>query len=352
MAKKKRSKKKIILTVVISILSVALVVVIAGWIIVNHQLNKIKRIDTEAIVTVAPEDEDFEVDEVTDDEEVIEDTLDPDEVVWNDADVSVLQDNEIKNILFIGQDAREGEERARSDTMIICSINNRTKEITLVSLMRDMYVPIPGYSANRINSAYKFGDVELLDSTIEEDFGVHIDGNFVVNFEAFVTALTTIGDLDIELTGEEARYMNRTSRGFLQDEGFEPEDWDLQAGMNSLTPHQALSYARIRHIGNADYERTERQRKILIAAFDKMKDCSLSELYDVTSEIFPSLMTDLTNSEIMGYVYDVSTEHMEITGNYRIPVDHSYSCEQIQGMSVLVPNLSTNSEALQEYISG
>ena len=99
-------------------------------------------------------------------------------------DTNVLSDDDIKNILIIGQDRREGETgRTRSDTMIICSINTKTNKIYLTSLMRDMYVPIPGYGANRINAAYVFGGMDLLDSVIEQDFGVKIDGNVEVDFD-------------------------------------------------------------------------------------------------------------------------------------------------------------------------
>ena len=105
------------------------------------------------------------------------------------------------SFLLIGTDTRKDEANAgRSDTMIICSINKKTDTITLCSLMRDMYVPIPGNGSNRINAAYTFGGIALLDQTIEENFGVDIDANVVVDFDGFLSALEVIGNLDIELT--------------------------------------------------------------------------------------------------------------------------------------------------------
>ena len=77
----------------------------------------------------------------------------------------------IVNILLVGQDAREGQGGQRSDSMIVCSINKTKRTVTLISIMRDTYVQIPGYGGNRINAAFAFGGYDLLDKTIEENFG-------------------------------------------------------------------------------------------------------------------------------------------------------------------------------------
>lgn len=348
--KKKKLPKWAI--IVIAIASALALFVVGVVIFINSRLNKINKIDNETLVTIAPEDEVFETDIVIDETSEQQNTMEPEDVVWADADINIMSDADVVNILFIGQDARPGEERARADSIIVCSINSRTNEITLVSLMRDMYVPIPGYSANRINAAYKFGGMELLDSVIEQDFGITIDGNVAVDFQSFIEAMSYVGNLDIELTAQEARYLNRNAENFANDAGYEPEEWNLTEGVNSLTPEQSLAYARIRHIGNSDYERTERQRLVLRAAFDKMNELPLPELLDFADEVLPCLYTDMTNSEMLGYIYTVVTNNISIGNDYRIPVDHSYSSECIQGMSVLVPNLSTNSEALQDYLTG
>ncbi|MFQ9799037.1 MAG: LCP family protein [Clostridia bacterium] len=97
------------------------------------------------------------------------------------------------NILLIGQDRREGEGRQRSDSMILATINKKSQSIYLTSFMRDMYVPIPGYSDNRINAAYAFGGMDLLDDTIETNFGIHIDGNVEVDFSGFKTLIDMMG---------------------------------------------------------------------------------------------------------------------------------------------------------------
>ena len=126
------------------------------------------------------------------------------EPAW-DGETEVIKDKKVKNFLLIGQDRREDEdEQQRSDSMIICSMNMRTRKITLVSLMRDMYVPIPGYQSNRINASYALGGMKLLDETIEKNFGIHIDGNVEVDFAGFIDSMSEIGGLEMELTQEEA----------------------------------------------------------------------------------------------------------------------------------------------------
>ena len=305
------------------------------------KLRKIKRIDRQKEVAIAREEETFEVDEP----EIggAENTIEPEEVEWNmDELEEIAKDQEIKNILLIGQDRRSGQGRQRSDSMIICSFNQRTKEITMVSLMRDIYVPIPGYSDNRINAAYAFGGMTLLDQVIEQDFGLTIDANIEVDFDGFIAAMMEVGDIPMELREEEALHLNGQNNS-----------WHLVAGTNMLTPEQALAYARIRKIGNADYERTERQRKVLRAAFSQIKNKDVVTLLNMTDRLFPNLTTDMNNAELLSYVYMVATGGMNLADeSYRLPADGTFTSQRIRGMAVLVPDLAANASILKEVIYG
>lgn len=326
-------KKKVIITVAVVVL-LALAAGVGALLFANNMLNRMNRVKEEEII--AREEQDFE----TDTEEP--DTIEASEVSWDSADVKVMEDQDIENILLIGQDRRPGQGRQRSDSMIICSINKRSNRITLVSLMRDMYVPIPGFDDNRINATYAFGGMHLLNETIEQDFGIHIDGNVEVDFEGFITALTKVGPLDITLRQEEADYINNA---LGRD--------DLTAGVNALDAEQALVYARTRKVGDGDYERTDRQRTVLMTAFNKMRSSDIATTYGLAKELLPSLTTDLTNAEMLGLVYTVLTNDMTLSReSYRIPIDGSYSSERIRGMAVIVPDLKANREALKQYLYG
>ena len=277
------------------------------------------------------------------------DGLDADSIDWGNAEIQVMEDEEVSNILLIGQDRRKGEDRQRSDSIIICSVNKDKGEIILTSVMRDLYVPIPGYKDNRINAAYQFGGMELLDEVIEENLGVHIDGNVEVDFDGFMESLSVLGNLDIELNATEAKYLSAHSDLSETDEN----GWTLKEGVNSMTPAQLLAYSRTRFIGNSDWERTERQRKVLMAAYEKAKNMSPFNLIRLAYEIFPNFTTDLSIGQIVGYIYTVLTGGINGIESYRIPVDGTYNCVTLSaGMEVLIPDLSANSSYLQQFIYG
>ena len=329
-----KRKKKFPIWAIILIIVLIIVLLMGGvYAYVNHKLSKIMRVDISPEVVVDPSLETFET------EEGLTDTIDPEDIVWNNADIEVMKDKDVSNILLIGQDRREGQGRQRSDSMIICSLNKKTNKIILTSVMRDMYVPIPGYSDNRINAAYQFGGMELLDRVMEESLGVHIDANVEVDFEGFINCMAEIGNIDMQLNEEEAKYLN------------DANGWNLQAGYNSLTPEQALAFSRVRYVGHSDWERTDRQRRVIISAFNNVKGLSIPELISLADRIFPNVTTDMTNSEILGYVYTVVTNKMTTIDSNRLPAEGTYTCETLRkGMEVLVPDLKANAECLKEYI--
>ena len=114
----------------------------------------------------------------------------------------------------------------------------------------------------------------------------------------------------------------------------------------------ALDYSRIRKIGHADYERTERQRRVITAAFNKVKDLPYNEIINFVNVGFPLVTTDLSNTQILSLAYTVYTLNADEIETYRIPVDGAFREVSIRGMSVLVPDLYKNRQALNEYIYG
>lgn len=249
-----------------------------------------------------------------------------------------LTNKNIVNILLIGQDKRPKEKNARSDSMIIATVNKNSNSIKLTSLMRDMYVPIPGYANNKINSAYALGGMDLLTETVEENFLIGIDGCIEVDFSGFEKIIDHIGGVDIELNRDEAYYLSISS------------DIRFKEGINSLTGETALEYSRIRYIGNDDYERTERQRNVLVAIYDKLKDSDLKTLLELTDDILPLVTTNLTKSQILNLITNIIFMDLSDIETYRIPADGKFAPATIQEMSVLVPDLKENSVLLKEYI--
>ena len=326
--------------------AVLLVLALGVFIAVKIYLSRVKRIEEKPPVP-------YEQTTSTETPDTSHDTIDADEIDWNNLYETVKRDKSIKNIILIGQDKRPEEtEPARSDSMILCSINKKTNQITLISFMRDMYVPIPGYDDNRINAAYNYGGAALLRTTIENDFGIAIDNAMEVDFDGFIKAMTEVGDLEIELTKAEADYLNTTGPIMNHEAGLDDGEWNLVEGKNLLKSYQALAYARTRHVGRSDWDRTDRQRKVLVAAFDKIQKLSFSEQMDVINAVLPYIATDMSDMDIIGYAYYIATEGIHMGETYRLPVDGKYTNETINGMSVLVPNLNENSKLLRTYLYG
>ena len=248
---------------------------------------------------------------------------------------------DVVNILLIGQDRREGESRSRSDAMILCTFNKKNNTVTFTSFLRDLYVQIPGYSDNRLNVAYPLEGMSLLDETLEVNFGIHVDANVEVDFTEFQQVVDAVGGVDIYLTAEEAEHLTLTY-GFT----------DLYEGMNHLDGERALAYSRIRVL-DSDFGRTNRQRTVLSAMFDSCRDLSLGGLLSLAGEVFPMVTTDMSNGEIIRYATDLFPMLANATVQTQsVPGDGMYYDTYIDDMAVLVPDLGAISEMLKETLLG
>lgn len=259
----------------------------------------------------------------------------------------ISTEDDVVNLLLIGQDKREGEGRQRSDSMILCSINKKDNTIRLVSFMRDMYVDIPGYDSNKINAAYVFGGMELLDKVISENFGIKIDGNVEVDFDSFITAASEIGPIIIELTPEEAAYLNSIPFAELSEDA---KNWQLSPGLNQLNAEQALAYSRTRFVGNADFERTDRQRKIMTAAFNNLRGKSVTQIVGLIDKLEPYFITDIRKTTLAELAVSLHGSNIKIEAGYRIPVSGTFTVETINGQSCLVPDLEENRKWARGYL--
>ena len=326
MKKQKKKRVKKILLVPIIIVAVICAICAAGVLTLNAFLNRMNRVDE--VVTVSPADEDFETDANNGLEEML-----PEDVQWEKAES--LNDDRLLNILLVGQDRRPGEGRQRSDAMIVISINPESKKVSMISFLRDLYVQIPGYSDNRLNAAYAFGGFPLLKSALRTNFGITIDGCFEVDFNGFKTLIDAIGGIDMYLTEAEATRMGHA----------------LSEGMNHLNGERALAYARIRKIGT-DFGRTERQRKVLLAAFEKVKNRSVSDIISLINNVLPYLTTDMSNIQIYETAMKLIPMATSVQINtYYVPQEGMYTNRYIRGMDILFPNLSAIRDILyNEYL--
>ena len=307
-------KKKILLIVMVSILVILIGAVIAGVIVYNSFLNKLNRFDTPTEPTVAVQEQPVEEDVSVS----TEPTVDPyDFEVMFPGEEPI--GGEIINIMLVGQDTRDPEYRGLSDTMILISINPETGKMVMTSFLRDLYIDIVGIGGSglykdRLNTAYCTGGIGQLGDTLAYNFGVEIDNYVEVDFYAFETLVDAMDGVDITLTDREAEHMNFYSGN----------NWKLVEGVNHLNGQQALVYARIREIDN-DFNRTQRQRNVIAALFEKVKEISIFDMLKLGEQFFPLVTTDMSNKDITKYIIQIAPllGDLEIE-SLRIPVDNTW----------------------------
>lgn len=266
-----------------------------------------------------------------------------------------ISDENVMNILLIGEDLRDTEEdnRGNTDVMMLISINKSNKTITMTSLMRDMYVYLDGYESNKLNSAYWHEGSELLEKTIENYFGVGIDRYVMVNFYTFIDIVDAVGGIDIDVKLDEAEGMKDPMDEQNKYLGNKHDtDYLTKGGMQHLNGNQALAYARLRYVGNADFERTQRQRRVINEIISKAKSLSLFELDKLANKVFPQVNTDLTNGELASLLYNAFDFMNYDIQEVRIPADGYYTNEVIDQMDVLMPDYAANAAIMQKIIYG
>lgn len=289
------------------------------------------------------------------------DSTDPTDKLVDDPDEYIPKTPNIINILLVGQDMRKGQSWKLSDSMILCTINQEKKSLTMTSFLRDMYVKLPNYNGdgkdhkcgyNRINNCYSLGyswngtigAMEMLDQCLLENFGVQVDYNVEVDFTAFEKIVDIMGGVDIELTKAEANHLNKNT------------NWGLTEGVNHLDGEQALSYARIRKIDN-DFYRTNRQRTVMNVLIEKCKSLSILELNELLQTLLPMITTDMDSSVITEYAFELLPllSGLEVSSQ-AIPAEGTYyyanKGTEEEPMEVIIPNLEENRQILKDTIGG
>lgn len=280
--------------------------------------------------------------------------LTPDELAAQQAALKPQEFNnkieqKVVNILLVGEEAINDGILGRSDSMMIATLNTVEKSIKLTSLMRDMYVMIPGYKDNKLNAAYHNGGGVLLAETIEQNFGVEIDGYVRVNFDAFEKIVNKLGGVEIELTSDEAHYLNTTN--YISKKKYR----NVVEGLQTLNGNQALGYCRVRYKtasnGEAnDFGRTYRQRTVIKAIFDKYKHQNVVNMISIASELLSYVTTNLSKSEMLTYLSTAAGFGSLELETFRVPLDNSYDGQKVDGKSVLVIDFDTNKQALRDFI--
>lgn len=273
-------------------------------------------------------------------------------------------DTEVVNVLLVGADKNNDEQDSdvdrRSDSMMIATLDIKHSKLKVTSLMRDMYVEIPGYGSRKLNAAYSLGGIKLLYKTIANNFGIKMDGYAEVNFDAFVNVIDQIGGVEVTLTESEAKHLCDTN--YIRRKKYR----NVKVGKQVLNGYQALGYCRIRHgkkLPNGhypgvytasgkgdDYGRTERQRLTIAAILKKVKALSINQWMELVEVVLPNVTTDLSKKEIYSYMMAVVQMGTTELHQFSLPIEGGYTSQSINGEQCLVPDLATNKSALKKFI--
>ena len=253
----------------------------------------------------------------------------------------LISDPAVKNILLIGCDARGDVEGNRSDTMILLSIDTKTRKLKLTSFLRDSYVYIPekGYS-NKLNAAFSYGGQETLIDTLEYNFGVHVDNYVMVDFNAFRQLVNLLGGITVDgVTEKEAKYMREAVK-----------IPSVKAGTNKMNGKTALWYCRIRYIDN-DFRRTERQRKVISAIIKKATKTDIITLIGICKKVLPNVSTDIPSSELMTLAVNAALRYLWYDiDQQQIPADGEWADRWVGSQQVVALDFEANKKILKEFI--
>lgn len=285
---------------------------------------------------------------------------------------SPFADEDVLNILLVGTDERteavndadafthlnqldgtedttEFSDDARADSMILVSMDIKDHVIRLVSIERGTGVPIllDGYEDQYdwITHTFRYGGPKLTMKTVEECFNIEVDHFVRVNFNSFVQIVNAVGGVDIDITEMEAKALNWEvpSNSMLIVNHVDP-------GLNHFDGYTALQYARLRKTDN-DWKRVERQRTVIEAVLDQVKNASVMELDNLLNTVLPLIQTNFTKTEIAALLVqlpgflgcDVQQMSLPLQGTYGVRTG-------MDNRLMYDPDWVVNIKALQDFL--
>lgn len=281
-----------------------------------------------------------------------------DKIPTADLDESKIKQNQFdngdidgyKNIAIFGVDSRANDlkKNTRSDSIIIASINKKTKDVKLSSIFRDTYVYIDGHGYTKINHAYSYGGPELALSTINTNFDLNITEFVTVNFSAVTNVVDSLGGITLDIQENELKYVNSYARDVAKINGTKYVKL-TKTGKQTVNGTTATGYCRVRYTSGGDFRRAERQRTVMEAILAKAKTAKITNLVAVMNEMIPQIYTSLDTPAMLSYGKDVF--FYNIAGQTGFPFENKGG--KVKGTSYVFPTtLSSNVTELHKYLFG
>jgi LCP family protein required for cell wall assembly len=253
------------------------------------------------------------------------------------------------NIALFGVDKREDDDRANSDVIIILSIDQQEGKVKMASIMRDTYVKIDGLGMDKINAAYAMGGPQLAIKTINQNFELDIQDYMNVDFYNAAKIVDALGGVDVNVKDSELPYLNN----YLDEIAIHEKRKAVHVknvGFQKLNGRQAVAYTRIRAVGNGDYERTERQRSVLVALFNKLKDSGQEMIPVFATKIIPNLETSMSNLTLLSFAGAILGSKNKTIAQARFPLDKQSTGKRINGIWYLTTDLETTTNSIHNFI--
>lgn len=243
----------------------------------------------------------------------------------------------VENILVLGSDTR-GEEKSRTDTMMLVSWNKETDEVKVISFMRDIYADIPGYKSTKLNTAYFLGGVQLVKDTVTSMFGIPIHHYALIDFESFETLVDIVAPNGVEID--------------VEKDMSEKIGVTLKKGIHKLNGKELLGYARFRADKEGDFGRVARQQKVMEALKEEVfKPVNVVHYPKFAGALQGYVQTDYSSAEEVKRVLSLAASGGVEIEKLTIPVEHSYQFSSYEGVgSVIEIDVEQNKKALSEFI--
>lgn len=253
-----------------------------------------------------------------------------------------------RNIAVFGVDSRDSSvgRGNRSDVIIICSIEQSSGEIKLVSVYRDTYLDVGKNSFQKATHAYSYGGPARAVKMLNDSLDLNITDYITFNWKAVATAINILGGVDIDITPAEFKYINSYITETVKGTGI--GSVQLKApGMQHLDGVQAVAYARLRYM-DTDYQRTERQRKVVELAFEKAKKADPKTLNDLLGNVLSMVATNLTWQDGLDVINDIGKYKLVDTQGF--PFKKDDMTKGTKGFIVVPIDLESNVVQLHSYL--
>ena len=272
-----------------------------------------------------------------------------DEIHINDLDATVGEG--YTNFVLFGGDSRSGETERylNTDSIIIVSLNNKTKEIKLVSVYRDTLLDLSDGRIRKCNSAYSNGGAKQAINMLNMNLDLDIKKYATVNFAAVVDLVDMVGGVEIDVSEKERKAVNRYIAETARVTG-NKANYLSQSGLQTLDGVQATTYARIRKGVGDDFARTARQRLIIEKVAQKALKSDLSTINKIINELFPQISTNFTLTEILSYAKSFKKYSIKETTGF--PIVKGSGTIPGKGSSVYPITLESNVSQLHEFLYG